>query len=410
MNANDPGEPPPRRRIWVGVLDQAASSGSNFLVLLMVARVSDVADFGSFAVFFGVFAAALGLGRAAIGAPLSLDIPTLSTSDQGRFLGKSVTSALLLGCGVGASLAIVAAAVPMSGDLRLSLLIIAAASPLIFVQDTLRYAAVAIAKPGLALISDGIWSVSAAVVAAGSVMGKWNLTQVEAVVAWVCGAVLGTLVLALYFRDSLKPRSGTIAWFRADRRRLYLSLDSVLAFASPVAVSVITALLAGDEVVGAIRGSSTLFGPLNAVLASIMLTLIPEMVDRPVKARRTFTYRAAGAIIVLIVIWGLALYVTPGAFGSKVLGSTWDQAHAIVLITAAEYVGAAMWTTAGAYLQSTGRSKQVLFIRVGYTVTSVGACTLVASMDGTAAGIAAALALIALTVGFVSFAIVRVVE
>jgi O-antigen/teichoic acid export membrane protein len=410
MNANEPGGPPPRRRVWVGVLDQAASSLSNFLVLLMVARVSDVANFGSFAVFFGIFAAALGLGRAAIGAPLSLDIPTLSTSDQGRFLDKSVTSALLLGCAVGASLAIVALGVPMRGDLRLCLLIIGAASPLIFVQDSLRYAAVAIGRPGLALISDGVWCVSAALVAVGNLMGHWELSQVAAVCAWAGGAVLGTLVLTISFRDSVRPRSGTVAWFRSDRRRLYLSLDSVLAFASPVAVSVLTALLAGDEVVGAIRGSSTLFGPLNAVLASIMLTLIPVMVNRSVKARRAFTYQAAGAIIFLVVIWGLALYITPAAFGSKVLGSTWERAHAIVLITAAEYVGVAMWTTAAAYLQSVGRSKQVLFIRAAYTVSSVGTCSLAASIDGRAYGIAGALAVNALAVGVVAVAIVRVVD
>jgi O-antigen/teichoic acid export membrane protein len=409
MTANAPGEPTPRGRVWVGVLDQGASSASNFLLLLMVARVSNVANFGSFAVLFGIFAAALGLGRAAIGAPLSLDIPRLSKQDREAFLGKSVTAATLLGCAVGGSLLIIASVIPIADQLRLCLLVVAFVSPIVFVQDTLRYAAVAIGKPGLALTSDGIWCAFAALVAIGNIANRWNLSQVAAVSAWAGGATLGTLVLALYFQGSLRPRSGTIAWFRSDRRRLYLSLDSVLAFASPVAVSILTALVAGDEVVGAIRGSSTLFGPLNAVLASIMLTLIPEMVERSVKVRRAFTHKASGVIMSLIVVWGLLLYATPSAVGSKVLGSTWDQAHTIVLITTAEYVGAAMWATGAAYLQSVNRSRLVLFIRVAYTVTSVGTCYIAASIGGTAAGIAGALAINALVVGIVTASLVRLV-
>ena len=252
------------RRVLVGSLDQAASSGSNFIVVLLVARTVDTAAFGLFAILFGILTAGLGLGRGAIGTPLSLDVPPLQADERYKFVGKASVAALSLGVVVGLILVVISLSINAPDDLRFSLAALGLACPLIFVQDTLRYYAVAMGQSGHALLSDGVWFAILIVALVGSVEKSWALTEVATVTIWISGGAIGLLLLILPFRNHFAHWRGTFRWIRSDRRRLYFSLEATSELTSPLAVSVLTAVLAGSTAVGTLRGASTLFGKQSA--------------------------------------------------------------------------------------------------------------------------------------------------
>jgi hypothetical protein len=134
-----------------GAADQVFSSLSNGLIIYAVAVITAPENFGKIALLLTLLVAAVGLLRGALGTPLLL-MGGRARSDIRREGSFAVTSALLVSPIVGGLIW----AVSGSG-IRLPALLIIAATPIVLVEDVLRYVAIAEGRPHVAALWDGVW-------------------------------------------------------------------------------------------------------------------------------------------------------------------------------------------------------------------------------------------------------------
>ena len=139
------------------MLDQAMSSASNGLIVLAVARVASVDAFGAATLLFAFAAAAMGIGRGALGTPIMLAAGR-GHAELRREAGFATTTALVFGLTVSCAAAVssVLLCVPGMG------VAFAVAIPLVVVVDVYRYALISASKPHLALTWDAVWAIGSA--------------------------------------------------------------------------------------------------------------------------------------------------------------------------------------------------------------------------------------------------------
>src|SRR5947209_3787427 len=139
-----------------GAADQVFSSLSNGLIIYAVAVATASQNFGQIALLLTLLAAAIGVLRGALGTPLLLTAGR-AASDIRREGSFAITSALLVSPVVAAVMWIVA-----GSGIRLSALLIIIATPVVLIEDVLRYVAIAEGRAHLAAFWDGLWFIGSA--------------------------------------------------------------------------------------------------------------------------------------------------------------------------------------------------------------------------------------------------------
>ncbi|MFG2633826.1 hypothetical protein ACGFX8_07690 [Streptomyces sp. NPDC048362] len=408
----NPGEQPPRdadpapdspragRRsatVVASVLDQAASSLTNIAVLVIAARVSTAHGFATFSMVYLTFTVLLGLNMAYVGQAVVLTRGCATVT--GAACRSAVSFTALAATAVGALLAAVGAitaaltggwAGPGGAFLALGLVL-----PLVLVQDGLRYAFSTLRRPGLALAADSLRLVCVVPAllaqsphtAPGMLVAVWGLSAVPA------------LLLGLRL---LRPK---VRGVRADLlpyvRRGHLGQRFVVEFAVGNASSQLAVLglglFAAPLAVGALRGATTLFGPLNVLFNSVN-AFGPPLLGR-LRGRRATARAAAVLGLVLGVVglaWGLVLYALPADVGHQLLGATWHSASALLPASGAQYAVMGLGTCALVTLRVLS-PRATLSVQVVFSLVSValmlGGYLLSGSALGAAWGLAAGSAL-----------------
>lgn len=164
------------------VLDQAASSATNILVLVLAARLSSASGFAGFSMVYVTFSVLLGLNMAYVGQSLVLE--------KGELLGARCRSAVgftaASSAAVGALLLVVGLA--LSGATGTAFLALGLVLPLVLLQDGLRYCFSALRAPERALAADALRLVC--VVAALAVQPE-GASAGRLVLAWGLSALAG---------------------------------------------------------------------------------------------------------------------------------------------------------------------------------------------------------------------------
>ncbi|MGW7452610.1 hypothetical protein [Streptomyces sp. NPDC054787] len=357
----------------LSVLDQAASSATNILVLVLAARLSSASAFADFSMVYVTFSVLLGLNMAYVGQSLVLEkdagIP------PGRVpggLGAACRSAVgftgAASAAVGAVLAMVGLALPGAGGrafLALGLVL-----PLVLLQDGLRYCFSALRAPGRALAADAL-RLACAVAAlaaqpegapAGRLVLVWGLSALPAL-------ALGLWLLRPYVR-------GARADLRPYLRRGHLGQRFVVEFAVGNGSSQLAVLglgvFATPLSVGALRGATTLFGPLN-VLFNSANAFGPPVLGRLGGKRATVRATAALGLVLAAVGagWGAVLYALPNRVGTSLLGDTWAATSALLPATGAQYAVMGLGTCALLTLRMLA-PKATLSLQVVFSLLSVG--------------------------------------
>ncbi|MFD9370622.1 hypothetical protein ACFWA6_23385 [Streptomyces sp. NPDC060020] len=373
------------------VLDQAASSATNILVLVLAARLSSAAGFADFSMVYVTFSVLLGLNMAYVGQSLVLEkgerLDALCRSAAG-FTGAA--SAV-----VGALLVVVSLALPATpGRAFLALGLVL---PLVLLQDGLRYCFSALRAPERALAADALRLVC--VVAALAVQPE-GASAGRLVLVWGLSAVpalgLGLWLLRPYVR-------GARTDLRPYLRRGHLGQRFVVEFAVGNGSSQLAALglgvFATPLAVGALRGATTLFGPLN-VLFNSANSFGPPVLGRLGGKRATVRATAllGLALAALGAGWGAVLYALPERVGRQLLGDTWAATAALLPATGAQYAVMGLGTCALLTLRVLA-PKATLSLQVVFSVLSVGLLLggyAVGGVAGAAWGLAAGSALKAL--------------
>ena len=389
----------PRVAAWgpraVVLVDQTLSSVSNLLVVVLVARVLSASDFGHFALGYAVLTLTLGLSRAYFGSRISL----APSQDAARRL----TSALVAGMVVVApavSLAVLAvSALATQGQAPVIVLIVALATPVVCVQDALRFGAVAGGRPWAALLSDAAWI---APMLLPLVLGI-DLQASSALILWASAAVVALLVALVAFGEPPRWGPGLRELRRRENVGAALALGAVVTTAATLLVLVVVSRVLGPAAAGSLRGASTAMGPVNVLLAFTALGVTPFLVRRPRGGDRGFCMSVAAVLVILVLLWGAVLLLLPDSIGTAAFGSSWPGIRSVLGWTVGEYVWVAVGAGAILGLKVRHRAGDLIRTRAATATATVVAGTAAATVARDLQSVAAALAVSAFVVVAVSW-------
>ncbi|MFJ8208833.1 hypothetical protein [Streptomyces sp. NPDC096033] len=345
------------------VLDQAASSATNILVLVLAARLSSASGFADFSMVYVTFSVLLGLNMAYVGQTVVLE------KEAGGRLGVTCRSSVLFTAGAAGAAGLVLGVVSLVMPSGWAFLALGLVLPFVLVQDGLRYCFSALRVPERALAADTLRLVC--VVAALAVQPQ-GASAGRLVLVWGLSALpalgLGLWLLRPYVR-------GARADVRPYLRRGHLGQRFVVEFAVGNGSSQLAVLglgaFATPLAVGALRGATTLFGPLN-VLFNSANAFGPPIVGRASGKRGVVRLTAAmgTALALLGAGWAAVLYALPEGLGRHLLGDTWTAASALLPATGAQYAVMGLGTCALLTLRVLN-PKATLSLQVVFSLLSV---------------------------------------
>lgn len=197
---------------------------------------------------------------------------------------------------------------------------------------------------------------------AGRLVLVWGLSALPAL-------AVGLWLLRPYVR-------GSRADLRPYLRRGHLGQRFVVEFAVGNGSSQLAVLglgvFATPLAVGALRGATTLFGPLN-VLFNSANAFGPPVLGRLGGKRATVRATAALGLVLAAVGagWATALYLLPDRLGRELLGDTWAAAAALLPAAGAQYAVMGLGTCALLTLRVLA-PKATLSLQVVFSLLSVG--------------------------------------
>ena len=322
-----------------GILDQALSSGTNFVLTLFVVRSVSPSDFGAFSVAFVVYVLAIGIARSFNAEPLVISHGGTAGQVQAR-AGQAMGGAVALGAPFGVGCLVAAAVV--RGSLGGALLMLGCCLPLLLVQDTGRVLLFAVDRARGAAMNDGVWAIVQMIVLLCLLVRTSEPDLWQLMSAWlVSGSVAGLLAL---FQLRVRPHLGSFSSWLRSRRRLGVPLLGayLLNIAPPYLLFALAPLVAGLGELGLARAAWVPFGPMGVVLQGTALVLLPAIAQRGVARTMHVVVRATVALVALAVAWSLIVLLMPDALGVALIGEDWTQTETIRVLFAGSLVAQAV--------------------------------------------------------------------
>jgi hypothetical protein len=328
-----------RTAILCSVADQGVAALTNILVLVTAARLSTVADFARFSAVYLVFTVLLGVSGAYTGQPLVL------RRGGGEEVGGACRSAVLFTLLASAVLGILLSGVCLllPGATARALMVLGLVLPVVLGQDTMRYAFSTLHLPHLALAGDVLRLVC---VLGALVLQPYGAPAARLVLVWGLAAMPALLLSVVLLHRRV---AGTPVRLKVMLRRGHLGRRFVVEFAVGNAAGQLSVLGLGAVgnplVVGALRGATTLFGPLNVLFTSAT-GFGPPLLGRLVGERRRVRAAAVLAAVLAAVAaaWATVLALLPAPVGGRLLGDTWPTAAALLPATGSQYAAMAVGT------------------------------------------------------------------
>jgi len=327
-------------------VDQAASSGSNFVLALCILASADQREFAAFSVAITGYLLVTQLARSAFSLPVLM----LYSDGDGPVAERS-GPAVAAGVATGVAGAMVFALAGLwFEDGRTLFLIVACALPLLQYQDAVRHVAFAAAMPKAAAQSDFLWVALQVVATAGAALAG-HASPTVLVLIWVLAGSASGLVLGA--RLGVVPRVARCRRWLRDNSRLCarLSTEFLLNSGSYYALSYGLVAVAGAEQLGRWRAAQALIGPVSVLLLGGTTLGVPESVrvrERVDSLRRFAVLLSTGLGAIAVLGGGLAYVVLP-ALGPTLFPETWETARPVlpVLTFFAAAVGATTGPIAG---------------------------------------------------------------
>ncbi|SNR82618.1 MATE family efflux transporter [Actinacidiphila glaucinigra] len=358
--------PGAKTAIVCSVLDQGVAALTNILVLVVAARLSSAAGFSVFSMVYTVFSVLLGVSVSYVGQALVLErgeAASVAAACRSAASFVAVASAV-----AGGAMAAVLAFVP--GETAWALAVLGMVLPLVLTQDGLRYCFSTLRLPHLALTSDVL---RLAVALPALALQPHGTGPARLVAVWGLSAVPALLVGAALLAPRLR---GTRADLRRFVRRGHLGQRFVVEYgvgnASSQLAVVGLGVFASQLAVGALRGTTTLFGPMN-VLFNSATAFGPPLLGRVPSMRGQVRATAVLAAVLAGVAagWTAVLMALPDRAGRELLGETWSAASRLLPATGTQYAAIAAGTSALLTLRVL-RPKATLPIQVVFSLASVG--------------------------------------
>lgn len=375
----------PHVRATLTVLDQATSSLSNVLVVFLAVRTMSTSDFGLLSAAMVACTALLMVSRATLGSSVAFAAADglRGVADEAR-----VSMGVLVLLGPACFGLVLFTAWVVAGDYPPAFVwIVALTTPVVLVQDQLRFAASAAKTPGTALAADVLWVAIVLAIPITSAYASTPWTTTSLLGAWAAGALLASALLVARLR-LLPSIRGLRHWVATTgRARLQTATGASIRAVSGVARLSAIGALAGTAVLGALSAGQLLMTPLNLLAALIPFGLAPIAARRQMRggdSRRI--YVGAGALLGAVALgWGVICALIPEDVGAQLLGPSWDAAESLIWPMTV-MSSAILVTTAGFYaLLSAGQSHHYMRVQVLFAALSLGAAVAIAALDGSTA-------------------------
>jgi MFS family permease len=390
---------PAVRRRLPALADQAASSLSNIVVFILVARSFDHLDpIGAFGLAMVAYQLALGVVRSLAGETLLSLHSSAPRRERDGLLADLLGATLLMS--LISSVLVAGVAGWMGGLSGSALLAVAVVLPLVMVQDLWRWVFI-VDRPKAALAIDLVWLVSVSAVMA---LAPDDATVSWFVIAWgATGGLAGGIAMVL--GGGWHGRPHPWRWLVATRRTgsRYLGDFVVARGVSEIALSGLGAI-AGLGALGAAKASLVYYGVLNTLHNGASLALIPEgaRLRSSPERLRTVLVLASGFMALLAAAWMIAGHLIPDAWGEAAFGVAWDEGRRLLLPMGLAMVGGSLASGANIGLRSLGDSRRILRTRL-HTAPLHVACPLLGAVAGGVVGFTIGFAFAKLALAAVSW-------
>ncbi|OMI91533.1 hypothetical protein BSZ07_01315 [Streptomyces sp. M1013] len=366
-------------RLSWGLADQAASSLSNFVVGIYVARSLGLTAFGVFSLAWVTYGVVLNVSRGLATDPLVVRFSAVPEPSWRGAVARASGAALLVGAGIGA--VSLAAGLGIGGQVGAAFAALGIVLPGLLLQDAWRYSFFAAGVGRKAFVNDVVWAVAllpAMVVAArvGTVPAFLLAWGGSAAVAGAYG----------WFQSGIRPRpTGAREWHR-DHRDLgyrYLVENVGVSGAGQIRAYGLGAIV-GVGAVGVIRGAELLLGPFLAVLMGLSLVTVAEsarVLRQAPERLGKFCFLLGAGQTVAAVLWGAALLLVPDRLGEFVLGDVWSGASQLIVPVTLSVAGAGLGTGAAAGLRALAAARRSLRCQL-----FASACYVAGGLSGAVAG------------------------
>lgn len=372
----------------VGVIDAGVSSLSNTVIQIVAAALLAAHAFGLFSLAVATGVWLIGAARGAIG---EVDLLRGSRStDSGPLAAVAAISIPLLASGI----VLLGGAVAAQSEQGKWVAIALVLSPVLVVQDALRYRAFRMDIAPSALIGDSVWL---AVIALGSTAAFiMNFSAGPLFALWILGAASG----ACFQYRSVGTIPGSLSegkrWF-ANHRDLIrpIGWEYLLRTGVPYASNFIVIGVGGLEALAGYRLAQVIFGPSTVLASGINAVAAPEMADpqRRHQLRERLNFQIMAAIVSTAAIMTLALLL-PERVGSTLFGQSFSQLGPFLIPVAIHATINAASVPNSTAIRILGLARKSLHVRIVSTPISVVALAVGAHLLG-GAGVAWALALTA---------------
>jgi O-antigen/teichoic acid export membrane protein len=361
---------------------QLVSSGSNFMLGVLIARAGGADALGAFGVAFLVWLAVVGVNRALVTEPMTVIGSTDSSREE---LREGLLASVVLGLGVAAVLAVASGLVELAGSSAVGVLELAPWLPSLLAQDYCRAAAFRLQRPDRALLSDLTFAVAQTALTIG--LFVLDVRSVAAfVAAWGFGATAGAAVGMGLFRIRLAARGG-IARLRAlwPRSRWFLA-EFGTAFPADQGYLLLLPVLLGTGQFGLYRAGASLIGPVVVVFLASGNVGLPECVRRlregGMRGLADYTPRLTAAVMAVTVLYCGVVAVLAEPLLRLAYGKQFAGAAVITRLVAGQYVLIAIGFGFGVAMKAANQLRQLWAARAFSAAVSITGVIVLASWWG----------------------------
>jgi O-antigen/teichoic acid export membrane protein len=265
------------RRTAVTVVDQCLSSGSNFAVGIVVARIAGPAGLGAYSIAYAVWLVVAASHRSVITDPMAIENDGRQTDSTAR-LQTGLAAEIALGTVLAGLIALASLAVIGFGqrDVGIALLALAPFVPFLLVQDYWRWAGFMQAKPGRSLANDTMFNCVQAAALVIVIVGGVRSTP-AVIAAWGLGAIAGSFYGLRQFSVRIQTHGGYAMVASRWHMSKWLLATDMSTWGRTQAYPLIAAPFIGSVGLGGLKAAQSLVsGPTNVLVQAGGSVGLPE--------------------------------------------------------------------------------------------------------------------------------------
>ena len=353
-----------RRMLLLTIVDQGASSVSNFVLAVLVAHYSGARELGIFALLISTYVLSQGIVRS-LTSDCLLTRSGLTRHDRLRYERGGYLAALVLSSCV--SVGVLGVTTMMHSDFAVPFTIFALFFPLMALQDFSRYIGIRRQDPGYAIRLDVAWLVL--FLAAYAILRSEHLLSMP----WLFGAWSGTgaAVGLTTLSSQFSPRMGPLLRFWWGRERAvglrFAGQFTISSVSTYVIFYLLVLFVVSVSTVGTIKLALLALGPVTVMASGVQSALVTVAARRfphDRSATMRFLLAVGLATACATALWTTVVYAIPPHVARALLGRTWPHARGLLLFAGLGFVLAGLSGAAVAGLRAMRAARENLRLAI----------------------------------------------